>query len=139
MDATIQDIMATTKIRFVSFTDEQREKIVAKHPLVPFRTYAAGFWKEFPNMEPVQVPVILVNVIVRDDLSEELTYRHTKAIIENWDELAAAFPGAAAFDPEQRRSPQWLLPELYMHPGAIRYFREIGAEIPSSVIPPEMK
>ena len=61
-------------------------------------------------------------VVCRRDLDEEVVYLITKAICESGDELAAASSALAEFDP----SIGWVTMEKYMHPGAIRYYKEMG-------------
>ncbi|MBR3880109.1 MAG: hypothetical protein IKJ34_00700, partial [Mailhella sp.] len=56
------------------------------------------------------------------DVSEDLAYKITKVFVEHADEIKAANPGWSTFNPEDACKKA----TLEMHPGAIRYFREIG-------------
>jgi TRAP-type uncharacterized transport system substrate-binding protein len=69
-------------------------------------------------------------------LSEDEVYRMVKAIWENreeWGSVTASVSKQVVFETA--------LSELSvpMHPGALKYFREKGFEIDSSLIPPESK
>jgi len=137
VDATHIDIMATTPIRFIGFTEEQAEKIKTKYPQVPIEHVPAGWYDALPEHEALILLSGFNTAGVRDDFPEELAYQCTKSIAENYDELVAVYGSCEVVDP--LNSPNILAPGVYLHPGAIRYYREAGVEIPESVIPPEMK
>ena len=50
-----------------------------------------------------------------------------KHVIENWAELTALMASLRTFDPLE--FPRWaaeLDTDFYLHPGAVRYYREVG-------------
>jgi TRAP transporter TAXI family solute receptor len=57
------------------------------------------------------------------DVPENVVYRVTKAIYESPAELAATFAPFRLFSPHQMAKP---LPDVPMHPGAIRFYQEAG-------------
>ncbi len=57
-----------------------------------------------------------------DHIAEETAYALTKAVIDNYRDFQNAAPGMESFAPD-RQDFRLVLP---YHPGAIRYFREIG-------------
>jgi TRAP transporter TAXI family solute receptor len=57
-----------------------------------------------------------------DRVSDETAYALTKAVIDNHEDFANAAPGMKSYAPD-RQDFRLVLP---YHPGAIRYFREIG-------------
>jgi TRAP transporter TAXI family solute receptor len=137
VDASHMDIMSTTDIKFLSYTAEETARIQAKYPWLGFIDYPAGWYEQLPDLGALTINLYDNNAITSTDFPEELAYRWTKSVIENWDETVAVFPANEFYDPVAAlvRMP----PDVYLHPGAIRYYREIGAEIPESAIPPEMK
>jgi TRAP transporter TAXI family solute receptor len=137
IDATHIDIMSTTPIKFIGFTDEEVKKVQAKYPWIAFKNFPAGWFTQLPQNKAINVVSFSLGVIARDDFPEVLAYQWTKSVIDNFKEVQAVFAGSAAIDPLQ--TPQLLLPDVYLHPGAIRYYREIGVKVPESAIPPEMK
>jgi len=137
IDATQRDILTTTPIKFIGFTDSEIKKIQKKYERVNFIEFPTDWYKGFPLEEPIKIINYALIVIARDDFPEELAYQWTKSVIENWDEVGAVFPGAAAITPLD--TPKLLLPDVYMHSGSIRYLRDRGINIPQSAIPPEMK
>jgi len=76
-----------------------------------------------------------VGIGVRKDLDEELVYALTKAIFEN----IADFHNAAEW--MKVITPQTAFDNMNvpLHPGALRYYRETGLDVPEDLIAPEAK
>ena len=79
----------------------------------------------YEGQEPeVTIPSITATIIVAKDLDEELVYNLTKALFEKKGEMTHA--KAQVLDPafavEGIPCP--------IHPGAAKYFTEVGVEIP---------
>jgi uncharacterized protein len=69
--------------------------------------------------------------VARADLPDDLVYQLVKAVFENQPRLAKASP-AASDTLLQNVVKNTFLP---FHPGAIRYYREIGINIPETLVP----
>jgi TRAP-type uncharacterized transport system substrate-binding protein len=68
------------------------------------------------------------------DLDDDVAYEMTKAYWENHEEVANAFPAAQGVTPEIS-----VAEATYpIHAGAVRYYQELGIDIPEEVMPPEM-
>jgi TRAP transporter TAXI family solute receptor len=67
----------------------------------------------------------------RSDLPEDLVYQLVKTIYENQSRLIKASSAAS------ETVPQNVVKNTFMpfHPGAVRYYREIGIKIPNSLVP----
>jgi TRAP transporter TAXI family solute receptor len=74
-------------------------------------------------MEPTQIMAFDAITFASAETSEDTIYAVTKGLHENKDALAAAFPAFRAFTPDNMYKD--LAPVEY-HPGAVRYFEEIG-------------
>ncbi|MEZ5653549.1 MAG: TAXI family TRAP transporter solute-binding subunit [Burkholderiaceae bacterium] len=87
------------------------------------------------NTEPVKAVGSWVGLSTRTEMDEELIYNITKTIFEHIDEIHSA----AAF--LKGITTKTALNEMNapLHPGALRYYREIGLQIPDALIPPEAK
>jgi TRAP transporter TAXI family solute receptor len=59
-----------------------------------------------------------------DKVSEEIVYKVTKAIYEGRDIIVATFPALRTFDPAKMGAKNY--PPLQYHPGAIKFYKEIG-------------
>jgi len=70
-------------------------------------------------------------VIGRADLPDDLIYQLVKVVFENQSRLVKAHPAARDTLP-QNLDKNTFLP---FHPGAVRYYREIGIKIPDELAP----
>ncbi len=137
VDASHLDIMSTIDIKFVGVTEEETKIVQAKYPYVSFRTVPAGWYPQLPDLGEITFGAIECTGGADKDFPEELAYRWTKSYIENYDECRAVFAGAKDYNPTAAL--MQLPPDIKLHPGAVRYYREVGVEFPESAIPPEMK
>jgi TRAP transporter TAXI family solute receptor len=74
-------------------------------------------------LEPTMVMAYDVVLFTRADVKEDVIYRITKAIHENKKEMAGVFRPMAGFEPERMATEY---DDLSYHPGAVKYFKEIG-------------
>ena len=70
-------------------------------------------------------------LVVNADMDEELAYQLTQLLFENTDELIAVHPAANDTTVEFTMNST----PVPLHPGALRYFEEVGAEIPDRLRP----
>ncbi len=133
-DSSILEVFASTPSQIVSFSDEQIDTILANVKGVLPIDVAAGMYPDSAAFRTVQNQV---GDMVRKDFPEELAYKIVKTIWEHRLEIAAAYPNFPGADVAE----QTLKPKagVYLHPGAVRFYREIGYEVPEGLIPPEMK
>lgn len=116
------DLSRTTKIAVLTIPDDKLTIILSRmgsafHTgVIPPNTYPGQ------NYE-VRTPAMAALVIVRSDLPEESVYKMTKAIFSNQNDIKAGHASGK----------EWTLqkaldhPPIPFHPGAIRYFKEVGA------------
>jgi TRAP transporter TAXI family solute receptor len=74
-------------------------------------------------LEPSMVMAYDVVLFTRADMKEHLVYRMTKAIHESKKDMSAVFRPMAGFEPDRMATEY---DDLSYHPGAIKYFKEIG-------------
>ncbi|MEM1107035.1 MAG: TAXI family TRAP transporter solute-binding subunit [Pseudomonadota bacterium] len=84
----------------------------------------AGLYEGQLNDGPVMSFDTSVGIAVRADLDEELVYQITRAFWENIDQVTSDAPWAAALDVQFAAAPRG---QGQLHPGAERYYREVGA------------
>ena len=115
--AFIKDLATTHKISIVAVPAEVVASIGApyKAAVIPAGTY---------DGQEVDIPTAAVtNILVTSEaVSEETVYLMTKLMFENIDKLKSAHSSAAALDPAKAVQD---LP-IPLHPGAERYYKEIG-------------
>ncbi|GAB3485473.1 TAXI family TRAP transporter solute-binding subunit [Marinomonas epiphytica] len=116
------------KVKVLDFTDEQMKEANGHYKLwtryeIPANTYPG----QTQPIKTVAQPNFLAS---RADLSEEDVYQLTKSIYENLPYLSAIHKATAVMSIEKAIAG---LP-VPLHPGAARYYREQGVEIPAHLI-----
>ncbi|NOJ06900.1 TAXI family TRAP transporter solute-binding subunit [Vibrio splendidus] len=115
-------------IQILSFTDAQIKQANGDYNIwtkyeIPANTY--------PGVDKPITTIAQPNFLaVRDDISEEDVYQLTKAIYENLPFLQGIHKATKAMALEKGIAG---LP-VPLHPGAARYYKEVGIEIPSELI-----
>ncbi|MCH8503928.1 MAG: TAXI family TRAP transporter solute-binding subunit, partial [Ectothiorhodospiraceae bacterium] len=116
-------------IRLISFTDEEIEKAAEVEPVFAPYTLRAGMYDGVDEeVQTISIPNVLV---VNSDMDEELAYQITKVMFERVEDLIAIHPAAndTTVDFSLTSTP------VPLHPGAIRYYEEIGEDIPDNLRP----
>ncbi|WP_020591066.1 TAXI family TRAP transporter solute-binding subunit [Kiloniella laminariae] len=116
------------KVTLLGFTPEQAAKADGGLELWTPYTIAAG---TYPGQEKDVTTIAQPNFLaVRDDVDEEAVYEITKTIYENLPFLNAIHKATEGMSLETALAG---LP-VPLHPGAARYFKEAGIEIPARLI-----
>jgi len=90
---------------------------------------AAGTYR---SLEKDYLTIGMYNFTVgRADLPDDLVYQLVKAVFENQARLVKASSTARDTIPQNAKKNTF----LPFHPGAARYYREIGVTIPESLVP----
>lgn len=115
-------------IRILDFTDEEIEKANGRYKLwtrftIPANTYPG----QTKDVQTMAQPNFLA---VRDDIPEEDVYQLTKTIYENLAFLNGIHKATQAMALEKAIAGM----PVPLHPGAARYYREAGIEIPDHLI-----
>ena len=131
--ASIMDLATTHDIRIINFTDEQLAAVQEKYPYYLTMKLEGGTYQGVD--EDLMAPSVWNSVVVGKDMPEEQAYEIAKSLFEHRDELEQVYVGASWSTPEN--TIEYAIAPL--HPGVIRYFEEIGLEVPDRLIPPEMK
>jgi TRAP transporter TAXI family solute receptor len=113
-------VASTHKIRPLSWEKKNLEAFLAKHPYYGEYTYPANHFKGVSHA--VLTADNGIQLICSKDMSEEMAYKLTKAIVENLKCMADIYAPAKAI------TPPWAATELGnpVHPGAVKYFKEKG-------------
>lgn len=130
--AGIMETAAQRDIVMWGIDGEDRDKICAEWP---FWTPAKIPASAFPNIleEDVESIGMWNFAICNKDLSDDLVYKIVKSVFDHNDMMVTAHQAAAETIPENIVHNDW----LPLHPGAIKYYEEIGIKLPDAVYPPE--
>lgn len=126
--SSIMNLAATRNIRLLGLDEEEMAKAREQEPIFVEYTLPSGIYDGVTEeVTTVGIPNIW---IVSSEMDEELAYQLTKMMLENIDELIAIHPSAETTTAEFTVSAS----PVPMHPGAVRYFEEIGIEVPEHLI-----
>ncbi len=132
--AVVMETAAQRKIVLFGVDGADRDKIVAKYPfwsptVIPAKTF--GDWQNY------DVPTVgMFNfAIANKNLPDDLVYLIVKAVFDNQESLVTAVKAAVETVPKNVTKNTF----LPMHPGAIKYYEDIGIKLPAAVYPPEYK
>jgi len=127
--SSILNLAATRDIALVALSDEEIAKAQELEPVFAPYTLRAGLYDKVDTAVPtISIPNVLV---VNADMSDELAYEITKVLFEKTAELIAIHPAAndTTVDFSLTSTP------VPLHPGAIRYYEEVGATVPDRLKP----
>lgn len=126
-NASIMDVASGHDIYIVGFKPEELNKILSKYPYFATGTIPAKVYKgqgyavktiSFWNMS-----------LVDKELPEDVVYKITKVAFENRETFIKAHPDGKYLVPENVK-----YCNIPLHPGAIKYYNEIGQKIPDELI-----
>ena len=115
----------TEKVRFIGPESDQGEAVDKFLGTFRFRAdVPAGMYENQTNDGPVPSNDTWVGIGVRTDLDEDTVYEVTRAFWENFDQVTSNAPWAKALNIKDSVQK---LGDMPLHPGARRYYEEVGA------------
>ncbi len=144
IDATTMDIMTTTKVKVLSFTDEQMKIALKARPGLFYGKEPAGTIKGFYKDHPEIISFVNgLSFYSRKNVPQRDGYQIMKAIVEHFDEIAPTIPKTSIMDPVKDTIQYGLetakMAGLPLHAGVVQYLQQSGKEVPAILIPPEYK
>ena len=127
--SSIMDLATTHDIHIISFTPEQVKKILAANKTYSEVFLPGGIYKGVDK--PVRTIGVWNVMICQKSLDTDLVYKLVKALYAHREYLEKIHPSAAYTTPENavKYSP------IPLHPGTIKYLKEVGIEVPPHLIP----
>lgn len=114
------------KINFIPVSADEIAKLRAAMPELSPSVVKAG---SYPSLATDYQSVGLYSFVVAGkDLPDDLAHAIVKAVYANHDRLAKAVPAARESVAENAKS----ITVVPYHPGALRYYREIGVAVPDA-------
>ncbi|MGE5539435.1 MAG: TAXI family TRAP transporter solute-binding subunit [Gemmatimonas sp.] len=127
---SIVEVEAMQPINIFSFSDDERAKLLASNPFLSPLTVPAGIYH---SLTAPQTTVAMWSfVIANKAMPNSLAYAIVKAVLEKQRDLMAVHASAKETTAANIVNDRF----LWLHPGAIRYYREAGIAIPAQLIPP---
>jgi TRAP transporter TAXI family solute receptor len=125
----VQEVEAKEPVIFFSLSAEQIEAVRKAIPEFSLSKIAAGTYR---LLHEDYVTIGVYNFAIgRADLPDDLVHQLVKAVHENQPRLVKAHATARETVPENVLKNSF----LPFHPGAVRYYREVGINIPDLLVP----
>lgn len=131
-DSSILDIASAMKIRILSFSDDEIDKIVKNVVGLRKTVVPSGMYPGVGEFKTVEMEFV---DLVKKDFPAEIANKWLKTIWENRAELKRA---QSMFVGDRYAELLLGLKAAYLHPGTIKFLREIGLMVPKALVPPEM-
>lgn len=127
--SSILNLATTRSIRMIALTDEEIAAAQSVDPTFARTNLAGGIYEGVPEDVPsLGIPNVLV---VSSEMDDDLAYAIVKAMFDNIADLQAVHPAANETTVEFTLGAT----PVPLHPGAIRYFEEIGVTVPDHLRP----
>ena len=130
--AAVTEIETQKDINIYGIDGEEREKVMEALPYFVEYEIPAGTYDQLD--EDIETIAQYNFGAVHKNADDDFVYDLVKAYHENIDDMIATHNSA-----EEAKEPDAILmnDEYPLHPGAIRYYEEIGVELPDAVYPEE--
>jgi TRAP transporter TAXI family solute receptor len=126
---------AMRPVKFVPFSDAEVEVAKKLYPSLTKTFIPANVYPRQPNQIQTIGSWQAGQIGIHKSVSNEVAYTLVKAYFQSRPEVSKLQKALAGVTPENSVS-EALLP---LHPGVIRYYRELGIVIPDALIPPEAR
>ena len=123
-NSAITELSVSKPVKIVSIGDAERAAIIAKYPYYGDYTVSKDVYKTEADATTLAIKAVL---ICRAEMSEDDVYALTKALFENQPELAASHAKGAELSGDSAMI--GVVPGN-VHPGAAKYYNEIGVKVP---------
>ncbi len=127
--SSILNLATTNDIRIIELSDEEFAAAREANPIFARTTLDGGLYEGVDeDVAVLGVPNVLV---ASSEMPDDLAYQITKTMFEQIEDLQAVHPAA------KQTTVEFTLDAtpIPLHPGAIRYYEETGAEIPARLRP----
>lgn len=125
---TYSELALRTPLRVLSFTEEEARVVEEKLPFLP--VLQADFAPYYRGAGAARVGAPWAIMAARHDVDEGLVYQAVKAVFDNYNVVVQIYRPAAGLKPEMV-----LETRAVLHPGALRYYEEIGIRVPETMRP----
>ena len=126
--AAFSELETTNKVRFFTYTDEEIRKLKAAMPELSDSVIPKGTYRQLT--EDHKTVGVYNFAMAHKDVPEDLVYGVVKAVLENNAQMVKGHASAKETLVENWNRNTF----LPFHPGAVRYYKEKGIDIPANLI-----
>ena len=119
-NTAVTELSVTDPIKVLSVDAATTKALIEKYPFYTEYTISKDAYN---TAEDVKTVAVMATLIVRADLDEDIVYDMTKAIFDNIDDLGLAH--AKGKEVSVAGAVNGISVDI--HPGAVKYFKEVGA------------
>lgn len=123
-NSAITELSVSKPVKVISIGDAERAAMIEKYPFYADYTIGKDVYKTEADTTTLAIKAVL---IVREEMTENDVYALTKALFENQADLAASHAKGAELSPDNAMI--GIVPGT-VHPGAAKYYTEIGVKVP---------
>jgi TRAP transporter TAXI family solute receptor len=128
---SLSELENTQDVTIFGMSDETLANILGSNPYAVEFTIPQGTYE---TPEEDLTTAAMWNFVVADaSMSEEMAYEITKAVLENNARMVSTHSAAKSSLAENILNNTF----IPLHPGAARYYKEIGVDIPTAIAPTE--
>lgn len=120
-NTAVMDLQTSRNVKVINLDDDKIDALIAQYPFYAKVTLTSSDYSFLA--EPVNTVAVKATLIASPDMDEQVAYDIVKAIVESKDSITAAHAKGAFISSEN--AVQGISVDL--HPGAAKYFKEIGA------------
>jgi uncharacterized protein len=128
---TILDLGSTQAINVFSFNADDLKQILATNPFLSPYTIKQGGYRSMTT--PLETLAMWNFAIANRAMPDSLAYEIVRAVLSNNKRLTEIHASAIETVADNVQADRF----LWLHPGAIRYYRSIGMTVPDKLVPPE--
>ena len=121
-NTAITELAVTRKLKLINIDGAEADKLINQYPFYSSIIVPKDVYNTEEDITTVAVRAI---IICREDMSEDEVYAFVKALYENLDTLATSHAKGKEFKTEEANRGV----TVPMHPGAVKYFTEVGLDV----------
>ncbi|WP_432661769.1 TAXI family TRAP transporter solute-binding subunit [Wukongibacter baidiensis] len=128
--SAVSEITASkTKVKILGFSDSDYDKLHAVAPYYGQFTVPKGLYTGID--EDIKTVGVKSALICHANLDEDLVYELTKTLYENYESIVGSHKALEFMGIDDAIKG---LPPVPLHPGAVKYYKEKGIEVPEHLI-----
>lgn len=131
-DSSVQDVATAHKIRVIGYNAEEQAKFLKALPVYSMFTLPG---KIYGQTEDTKFPGERFGMSVSASLPEDAVYKIFKTLIEHKEEIGITYASTRGHDSLKLTAES----NCWLHPGVIKYLKEVGIQVRPDQIPPEYK
>lgn len=120
-NGAIKEATTACDAKLVPATGSEIDTIVKTHPYYAYTSVPAGMYRG--TDQDVKSFGVAATLVTSADISDDVAYNVAKAVFENFDSFKRLHPAFANLKKEDMIKDGISIP---LHPGAIRYYKEVG-------------